>query len=199
LNKSQLIFDPDEIRSLGFAWPHPEVAAELVIPTAGGEVDVAETILSLRSQIAANGRIVSDARLFRSAYGGQMSVLEYADHKEGYEDHHARLMKCRRALSVLTDIMLKAPLRTTMIQYAFVYDSRKRRFLDKYRVLGDDERAEDARAREDLATLVEEQQLDRLLSRLERDNSGPDVLISSMWAKCWKAVEDSVIGHRGQA
>jgi hypothetical protein len=194
LEKTRLIFSFDEIRSLGFPWPDPEVPMEFVVLTEGGEVDVAKTILSLRSQIASNGRVVSDAHAFRSAYAGQMSVLEYADHKEGYEDHHTRLVKCRRALKIFTDLMLKTPPKTTMIQYVFVYDCRKRRFLDQYRVLGDDERAEDARSREDLATIIEEQQLEALLERLECDNNEPDVYIAKMWAKSWKAVENSFSG-----
>ena len=198
MNKSRLIFDPDEIRSLGFDWPHPEVPMEFVTLTEKGEVDVAKTILSLQSKISSNGRIISDARAFRSAYGGQMSVLEYSDYKEGYEDHHSRLVKCNRALGILTNLRLKTPPMTTMIQYVFVYDSRIRRFLEKYRVLNDDERAEDARVREGLATLIEEHQLDALLSRLERDNNGPDIHITTMWAKSWKAVENSFAGQRDQ-
>lgn len=102
------IFKSDEIKALGFTWPHPDVPGQYIVTDENGLIHLNESIQSLKRQIFSDEKILSDAFSFRSTYGGQMSVLEYSDFKDSYDVNRERLNSCKRYLHILETILDKA-------------------------------------------------------------------------------------------
>ena len=99
------LFKNEEIKALGFAWPHPDVPGQYLVMEKNDMINLKESIEKLKQQISADEKILSGAYSFRSRYGGQMSVLEYSDYKDSYDVNRERLNLCKKALRVLETIL----------------------------------------------------------------------------------------------
>lgn len=82
-----LIVSVEEIRELGFDWPHPEIPRDFLAVEPDGRIDLGATIRSLRSEAREQRDRCARGRLFARAHQEQMSAYEYSgwkDHADGY-------------------------------------------------------------------------------------------------------------------
>lgn len=99
---------PSEINALGFQWPSQNISADLVVTNEEGRVDLAATIKRLEDHVEVEERILADAHNFKMKYGGQMSVLEYSDYKDSYDDNRSRRERLKRGIGLIKRILAMA-------------------------------------------------------------------------------------------